>query len=215
MGAGPEDPLLHGLCGAVPGSAGNSGLFPGGYRGNGAGFQRRRHPFPVVSYCVVCPVGNYRGIGQADGAAVQPNGHVGDHCYQAGFRTDKELLAVVADLEKLDERIRNLAARVTENETDLATVQSWKGSMEALVQGLVDKDDNVVVFRKMEDSNSNSMQQTFTNVKRGEYTLYILLNSKELDEYYTEGKKLQFMFHNKALTYVSTESEQKNPDTAL
>ena len=50
--------------------------------------------------------------------------------------TDKELLAVVADLEKLDERIRNLAARVTENETDLATVQSWKGSMEALVQGL-------------------------------------------------------------------------------
>lgn len=50
--------------------------------------------------------------------------------------TDKELLAVVADLEKLDERIRNLAARVTENETDLATVQSWKGRMEALVQGL-------------------------------------------------------------------------------
>ena len=46
---------------------------------------------------------------------------------------------------------------------------------------LVDNDDNVVVFRKMEDSNSNSMQQTFTNVKRGEYTLYILFNSKDTE----------------------------------
>lgn len=55
---------------------------------------------------------------------------------------------------------------------------------------LVDNDDNVVVFRKMEDSNSNSMQQTFTNVKRGEYKLYILFNSTdtELDEF-KEGTK--------------------------
>lgn len=56
---------------------------------------------------------------------------------------------------------------------------------------LVDKDDNVVVFRKMEDSNSNSMQQTFTNVKRGEYKLYILFNSTDTGlDGFTEGSKI-------------------------
>ena len=55
---------------------------------------------------------------------------------------------------------------------------------------LVDKDDNVVVFRKMEDSNSNSMQQTFTNVKRGEYKLYILFNSTDTGlDGFKEGSK--------------------------
>lgn len=50
--------------------------------------------------------------------------------------TDKELLALTADLEKLDERLRNLAARVTETETDLAQVMGWKNDLEQLVQGL-------------------------------------------------------------------------------
>lgn len=55
---------------------------------------------------------------------------------------------------------------------------------------LVDKDDNVVVFRKMEDSNSNSRQQTFTNVKRGKYKLYILFNSTDTGlDGFKEGSK--------------------------
>lgn len=55
---------------------------------------------------------------------------------------------------------------------------------------LVDNDDNVVVFRKMEDSNSNSMQQTFTNVKRGKYKLYILFNSTDTGlDGFKEGSK--------------------------
>lgn len=50
--------------------------------------------------------------------------------------TDKEVLALTQDLMQLDERIRNLAARVTENETDLAMVEQWKDSVETLVSGL-------------------------------------------------------------------------------
>ena len=67
---------------------------------------------------------------------------------------------------------------------------------------LVDNDDNVVVFRKMEDSNSNSMQQTFTNVKRGEYKLYILLNSTELDGF-TKGTQIDDNFKKKCLATIA------------
>ena len=91
---------------------------------------------------------------------------------------------------------------VTQDNADAGHVLSEDGVMREGRMWLVDKDDNVVVFRKMEDSNSNSMQQTFTNVKRGEYTLYILLNSKELDEYYTEGKKIDDSFKKKCLTEI-------------
>lgn len=91
---------------------------------------------------------------------------------------------------------------VTQDNADAGHVLSEDGVMREGRMWLVDKADNVVVFRKMEDSNSNSMQQTFTNVKRGEYTLYILLNSKELDEYYTEGKKIDDSFKKKCLTEI-------------
>ena len=91
---------------------------------------------------------------------------------------------------------------VTQDNADAGHVLSEDGVMREGRMWLVDNDDNVVVFRKMEDSNSNSMQQTFTNVKRGEYTLYILLNSKELDEYYTEGKKIDDSFKKKCLTEI-------------
>ena len=91
---------------------------------------------------------------------------------------------------------------VTQDNADAGHVLSEDGVMREGRMWLVDKADNVVVFRKMEDSNSNSMQQTFTNVKRGEYTLYILLNSKELDEYYTKKKKIDDSFKKKCLTEI-------------
>ena len=68
---------------------------------------------------------------------------------------------------------------VTQDNADAGHVLSEDGVMREGRMWLVDKADNVVVFRKMEDSNSNSMQQTFTNVKRGEYKLYILFNSTD------------------------------------
>ena len=80
---------------------------------------------------------------------------------------------------------------VKEDNEDEGHVLLEDGVMREGRMWLVDKDDNVVVFRKMEDSNSNSMQQTFTNVKRGEYKLYILFNSTDtrLDEF-KEGSKI-------------------------
>ena len=79
---------------------------------------------------------------------------------------------------------------VKEDNADVGHVLLEDGVMRNGRMWLVDNDDNVVVFRKMEDSNSNSMQQTFTNVKRGVYKLYILFNSTdtELDEF-KEGTK--------------------------
>ena len=80
---------------------------------------------------------------------------------------------------------------VKEDNEDEGHVLLEDGVMRNGRMWLVDNDDNVVVFRKMEDSNSNSMQQTFTNVKRGEYKLYILFNSTDtgLDEF-KEGSKI-------------------------
>ena len=79
---------------------------------------------------------------------------------------------------------------VTQDNADAGHVLSEDGVMREGRMWLVDKADNVVVFRKMEDSNSNSMQQTFTNVKRGEYKLYILFNSTDTGlDGFKEGSK--------------------------
>ena len=80
---------------------------------------------------------------------------------------------------------------VKEDNEDEGHVLLEDGVMRKGRMWLVDKDDNVVVFRKMEDSNSNSMQQTFTNVKRGKYKLYILFNSTDTGlDGFTEGRKI-------------------------
>ena len=79
---------------------------------------------------------------------------------------------------------------VKEDNEDEGHVLLEDGVMRKGRMWLVDNDDNVVVFRKMEDSNSNSMQQTFTNVKRGEYKLYILFNSTDTGlDGFKEGSK--------------------------
>lgn len=70
---------------------------------------------------------------------------------------------------------------------------------------LVDKYNNVVVFRKTEENNSNSRIQKFTNIKRGEYTLYILLNSTDLDGF-TEGKTINDSFKKKCLATITSGS---------
>ena len=79
---------------------------------------------------------------------------------------------------------------VKEDNADVGHVLLEDGVMRNGRMWLVDNGDNVVVFRKMEDSNSNSMQQTFTNVKRGEYKLYILFNSTDTGlDGFKEGSK--------------------------
>ena len=72
---------------------------------------------------------------------------------------------------------------------------------------LVDKAGNVVVFRKTEDNNSNSRIMKFSNVKRGEYKLYILLNSKELDGF-IEGSNINIddNFKKKCLAEITSGS---------
>lgn len=72
---------------------------------------------------------------------------------------------------------------------------------------LVDKAGNVEVFRKTEDNNSNSRIMKFSNVKRGEYTLYILLNSKELDGF-IEGSNINIddNFKKKCLAEITSGS---------
>ena len=93
-------------------------------------------------------------------------------------------------------------AGVKEDNEDEGHVLLEDGVMRKGRMWLVDKDDNVVVFRKMEDSNSNSMQQTFTNIKRGEYKLYILLNSTELDGF-TKGTQIDDNFKKKCLATIA------------
>lgn len=92
---------------------------------------------------------------------------------------------------------------VTQDNADAGHVLSEgsDGVMNIGRMWLVDKYDQVVAFRKTEDNNSNSRKQTFTNIKRGEYTLYILLNSTELDGF-TEGKKIDDSFKKKCLTEI-------------
>lgn len=68
---------------------------------------------------------------------------------------------------------------------------------------LVDKNDNVVVFGEMGVNNSTSTKHKFTNIKRGEYKLYILLNSTELDGF-TEGKTIDDSFKKKCLATIAS-----------
>lgn len=68
---------------------------------------------------------------------------------------------------------------------------------------LVDKNDNVVVFGEMGVNNSTSTKHKFTNIKRGEYKLYILLNSTELDGF-TEEKTIDDSFKKKCLATIAS-----------
>ena len=96
---------------------------------------------------------------------------------------------------------------VTQDNADAGHVLS-EGSDGKMMIGrmwLVDKYNNVVVFRKTEENNSNSRIQKFTNIKRGEYTLYILLNSTDLDGF-TEGKTINDSFKKKCLATITSGS---------
>ena len=96
---------------------------------------------------------------------------------------------------------------VTQDNADAGHVLS-EGSDGKMMIGrmwLVDKYNNVVVFRKTEENNSNSRIQKFTNIKRGEYTLYILLNSTDLDGF-TEGETINDSFKKKCLATITSGS---------
>lgn len=69
---------------------------------------------------------------------------------------------------------------------------------------LVDKNNNiVVVFGEMGVNNSTSTKHEFTNIKRGEYKLYILLNSTELDGF-REGTRIDDNFKKKCLATIAS-----------
>lgn len=94
---------------------------------------------------------------------------------------------------------------VTQDNADAGHVLS-EGSDGVMKTGrmwLVDKNNNVVVFGEMDVNNSTSTKHKFTNIKRGEYTLYILLNSTDLDEF-TEGKKINDSFKKKCLATIAS-----------
>lgn len=94
---------------------------------------------------------------------------------------------------------------VTQDNADEGHVLS-EGSDGVMKTGrmwLVDKNDNVVVFGKMGVNNSTSTKHKFTNIKRGEYKLYILLNSTELDGF-TNGKTIDDSFKKKCLATIAS-----------
>lgn len=94
---------------------------------------------------------------------------------------------------------------VTQGNEDAGHVllEGSDGVMKTGRMWLVDKDDNVVVFGKMGVNNSKSTKHEFTNIKRGEYKLYILLNSMELDGF-TEGKTIDDNFKKKCLATIAS-----------
>lgn len=96
---------------------------------------------------------------------------------------------------------------VTQDNADAGHVLSEgsDGVMKIGRMWLVDKAGKVVVFRKTEDNNSNSRIMKFSNVKRGEYTLYILLNSTELDGF-KEESTIDDNFKKKCLTEITSGS---------
>ena len=96
---------------------------------------------------------------------------------------------------------------VTKDNADAGHVLSEgsDGVMKIGRMWLVDKADKVVVFRKTEDNKSNSRIMKFSNVKRGEYTLYILLNSTELDGF-VEENIIDDNFKKKCLTEITSGS---------
>lgn len=94
---------------------------------------------------------------------------------------------------------------VTQDNADAGHVLS-EGSDGVMKTGrmwLVDKNNNVVVFGKMGVNNSTSTKHEFTNIKRGEYKLYILLNSTELDGF-TEETRIDDNFKKKCLATIAS-----------
>lgn len=80
---------------------------------------------------------------------------------------------------------------VTQDNADAGHVLSRESDGKMMIgrMWLVDKvTDKVVVFGEMGVNNSTSTKHEFTNIKRGEYTLYILLNSTELDGFKVVSK---------------------------
>lgn len=97
---------------------------------------------------------------------------------------------------------------VTQGNDDAGHVLSRESDGKMMIgrMWLVDKvTDKVVVFGEMGVNNSTSTKHEFTNIKRGEYTLYILLNSKDLDEF-TEGKTINDSFKKKCLATITSGS---------
>ena len=93
---------------------------------------------------------------------------------------------------------------VTQDNADAGHVLSVESDGKMMIgrMWLVDKvTDKVVVFGEMGVNNSTSTKHEFTNIKRGEYKLYILLNSTELDGF-TEGKKIDDSFKKKCLAEI-------------
>ena len=100
---------------------------------------------------------------------------------------------------------------VTQDNADAGHVLSEDGVMRKGRMWLVDKDDKVVVFGEMGVNNSTSTEHEFTNIKRGEYKLYILLNSTELDGF-TKGKTINEDFKQKCLTLLKPNSSSEAPE---
>lgn len=94
---------------------------------------------------------------------------------------------------------------VTQDNADAGHVLS-EGSDGVMKTGrmwLVDKNNNVVVFGEMVVNNSTSTKHEFTNIKRGEYKLYILLNSTELDGF-KKGTQIDDNFKKKCLATIAS-----------
>ncbi len=100
---------------------------------------------------------------------------------------------------------------VTKDNADAGHVLSEDGVMRKGRMWLVDKDDKVVVFGEMGVNNSTSTEHEFTNIKRGEYKLYILLNSTELDGF-KKGETINEDFKQKCLTLLKPNSSSEAPE---
>ena len=95
---------------------------------------------------------------------------------------------------------------VTQDNADAGHVLSRESDGKMMIgrMWLVDKvTDKVVVFGKMGVNNSTSTKHEFTNIKRGEYTLYILLNSTDLDRF-IKGEKIDDSFKKKCLATITS-----------
>lgn len=110
-------------------------------------------------------------------------------------------LCVRFDVSAMDPPI--LGVTQDNDDPDHVLSEGSDGVMKTGRMWLVDKNDNVVVFGKMGVNNSTSTKHEFTNIKRGEYKLYILLNSKDLDEF-TEEKKINDSFKKKCLATIAS-----------
>ena len=103
---------------------------------------------------------------------------------------------------------------VTQDNADAGHVLSRESDGKMMIgrMWLVDKvTDKVVVFGEMGVNNSTSTEHEFTNIKRGEYKLYILLNSTELDGF-KKGKTINEDFKQKCLTLLKPNSSSEAPE---